>query len=169
MNKKIAKLVNDAGKLEQDIKAAEETLGRMRAKLSLIQIRDLPEAMQEVGLAYIETDYYSCDLTLAVNGSLPKDEEKRAEAIDYLRELDAEDLLKSEVSVSFGKGDDATARRMARILKQHTNQEVKVETTVHPSTLAAWGRERIKTNKPIDAEKVGLFIRNVAKIKQKKD
>jgi hypothetical protein len=77
-----------------------------------------------------------------------------------------DDIIKNDVTVSFGKGQDNIAGDLVGKLEQdgfNTSQK----TYVHASTLKAFVKERFVNGKPIDLDMFGAFVANAAEIKRK--
>jgi hypothetical protein len=173
MSQKVKKLVHDLFDLDLEIAIAEKRLNAMKARRHLIATVDLPEAMTEASMSYTELDDgsgLSCAVDFKVYGSLPSrdNEDARQAAIDYLKEHDAAELITADVRVSYGRGDISAANRLKRMLLQKTNQPVFVDANVHHSTLAAWARNRIKENQPVDLTLLGLRGMTMAAVKKVK-
>ena len=62
----------------------------------------------------------------------------------WLRQQGHGDIIKNQVSVSFGKGEDETALETMTLLEQEGLFPAQKE-SVHPSTLKAFVRERIES------------------------
>lgn len=143
---------------ELEIKALKE------AKNSLI-LKDLPTALHSVGLSsYITVEGISVDIQTIVQGSLPKDEDKRKVAIAFIKSNGGSDLFTNDVSISFGKGQEAEAQRVMDAIGALGFNHAQQQSTIHHQTLCAWMRECLAEGKSIEAEKLGLFVGPVAKI-----
>jgi hypothetical protein len=176
MSRKLNKLIVELWQLEKDIAIQQDKLNRMSAKKAMLENVDLPEAMTELGSSNFTTDDgYICQVQHKIFGSLPSrdDPDKRYAAIEYLKEHDGAELITSDVTVSFGKGDIKSANRMFRLLGARLGefgfqpQPIKVDSNVHHSSLAAWGRKRVADNLPTDLGIVGLRTQTAASVKRK--
>lgn len=166
---RVAKLIEDLFRLDAEIAKIEDQVNRMRAKRAMIATVDLPEAMTEAGSSTFTTQSnLKCVVEYKIYGSLPSrdDPDKRYAAIEYLKENDGAELIKSKVQVEYGKGDIASANKMRRRLITMTNQPVTVDSEVHPMSLQAWGRQRIKDNLKTDMQLVGLRGQTIATVKK---
>jgi hypothetical protein len=165
----VGKLIKDLWALDQDIEKVENQLSRMKAKRAMLATVDIPEAMTELGSSNFTTeDHFRCEVKYKIYGSLPSREnpDARYAAIDYLKEHGAGGLIRSNVVVSFGKGDISAANRFGRFLKKHTNEPITVDSEVHPMSLQAWGRQKVSANEPIDLAIVGLRGMTMADVKK---
>ena len=77
-----------------------------------------------------------------------------------------DDIIKNDITVSFGKGEDNVAGDVVGLL-QERGFDPKTKTHVHPSTLKAFVKERVIEGKPIDLDLFGAFISNTAQIRRK--
>jgi hypothetical protein len=170
---RVTKLMHDLWQLEAAIEKQTDILNRMRSKYALLTTVDIPEAMTEIGSKSFDADDGSglyCSVDYRISGSLPgrDNQDARMAAIEYLKEHDGAELIQAKVQVSYGRGDISAANKMRRKLITLTNQPVTVDADVHHSSLAAWGRARVKENLPIDLGIVGLRGFTTAVVKKRK-
>ena len=81
-----------------------------------------------------------------------------------MRENNHGDLIKNNLSVSFGKGEDADAVKLKESLEKQ-GLVVDQKQDVHWQTLRGFVKEQIEKNKTIPSETFGLYIANRTKIK----
>jgi len=177
MSRRLSKLIQDLWRLDQDIERAEATINKMKAKRAMLATVDIPEAMTEAGGRDFTTDdHLKCEVSYKIYGSLPSREnpDARMAAIDYLKENDGAELIKSHVDITFAKGDIRAANRTARMLEKRiadgtitgeSQPIVEVSSDVHAMSLQAWGRARIAANLPTDMAVVGLRGMTIATVK----
>ena len=104
-----------------------------------------------------------------LNGSFPKlGSDNYHGAIRYLKDTGNNDLLRTQLSVTFNKGQDKKSSEMYEVLKKDFDLEPVLQSTVHPMTLKAFARRALKEGKDIDLAKVGLSMFNIIKTKEKK-
>ena len=121
--------------------------------------------LTEMGLSYLKLadgssvevkTNYSATITLA----------NKEKAFNWLRENGLGDIIKNELTVSFGRNEDNKAADYAELAKgqgYQPTQKLKVE----PMTLKALVRERIEGGKPLPTEIFNVFIGNKTTIKRK--
>jgi len=145
--------------LEKSLKEAEEEARRLSEEV-------IPTLMQQAGVSSIKLDngtsvevspYYYAKIS----------EDKKAEAFQWLRENDHGDLIKNNVSVSFGKGEDSNAVNLKSELEAK-GLVVDQKQDVHWQTLRGFVKEQIEKNKTLPSETFGLYIANRTKIKTNK-
>ena len=93
-------------------------------------------------------------------------EANKEAAFNWLRNNGLGDIIKNEISVSFGRNEDTRAADYADLAKSHgfqPTQKLKVE----PMTLKALVRERIEAGKEMPTEIFNVFIGNKTTIKRK--
>ena len=87
-------------------------------------------------------------------------------AYNWLRENGLGDIIKSEVAVRFGKGEDNEAERLLNLAVQEgyvPSQRSKVE----PMTLKALYRERIEAGLDMPSEFFHTFVKDQTKLGRK--
>ena len=91
---------------------------------------------------------------------------KKEEAFNWLRNNGLGDLIKNEITVSFGRNEDNKAAEYASLAQGHgyqPNQKLKVE----PMTLKALVRERLESGKEMPTDLFNVFAGNKTKITRK--
>ncbi len=92
--------------------------------------------------------------------------ERKEEAFNWLRTNGLGDLIKNEVTVSFGRNEDNKAIAYANLAAENgyqPSQKLKVE----PMTLKALVRERIEAGKDMPSDLFNVFAGNRTKITRK--
>jgi len=93
--------------------------------------------------------------------SIPAD--KKEEAFNWLRKEGLGDLIKNEVTVSFGRNEDNKAAEYA-VLAQGQGYQPTQKLKVEPMTLKALVRERIESGKDMPSDLFNVFAGNRTKI-----
>jgi hypothetical protein len=162
--KDLAVLVNKAVGIKSQIDEAEEYVKSLKQELRTLEMNQIPLLMAEAGVSEFKTDDGSkVTIKDIVSGSLPKDPMERQKALEWIESQDAGDLIKNTVAVELGRGSHNEAGAIKDFLHQ-MGVEFKSDETVHPQTLAAWARERMKKGEDVPADLLGLFIGRAAKI-----
>ena len=162
--KQLSDLVRKLRSVEQEIEDAELNLKALKAEKHRLSVENIPGLMDEMGVDRIDVDGVSVSRKMIVHASIPQD--RKEEAFAWLRENGLDDIIKNDVTCSFGKGEDNIAGDVVGIL-QEKGFDPKTKTHVHPSTLKAFVKERIVDGKPIDLDMFGAFIANAAEIRRK--
>jgi hypothetical protein len=162
--KQLSDLVRKLRSVEQEIEDAELNLKALKAEKHRLSVENIPGLMDEMGVDRLDVDGVSVSRKMIVHASIPQD--RKEEAFAWLRENGLDDIIKNDVTCSFGKGEDNIAGDVIGIL-QEKGFDPKTKTHVHPSTLKAFVKERIVDGKPIDLDMFGAFIANAAEIRRK--
>jgi hypothetical protein len=163
---RLQNLCEEAVQMKQIVDDMEESLKVAKKGLNDIITKKLPDLMVELGFGNgdsINKSGFKIVLRDFVSGSLPKDPDKKEQAIKWLQENDGGDIIKSTVTLAFEKSQHNEALALVDDLKAKGHETELVE-SVHAQTLQAFARERIKKGDSIDTEALGLFTGRVAKL-----
>ena len=162
----VSRLATEAGNLERQISDAEQLLKDKKQALHKITDEQLPEALEEMGLQkFTLTDGAEISVKPLYAASIPRD--RKDEAFQWLRDHEFGDLVKNNVTVTFGRGEDAIAKEFVGLCGSQGFTPSQLE-KVEPMTLKAWLRERVEAGDPIPLDLFGAFISQRATIKRSK-
>lgn len=153
--------------MERVVEQMEEDLKAAKHHLQVIKTSRVPDLMNQVGVSSLTMEGKVVELTDFVSGSLPKDPEKRQRAMEWLENEGAAGLLKTEVSIEFGRNQHNEALSVADDLRNKGYSPL-VSSNIAPQTLAKFARDRLKAGESIDFELLGLYTGKVAKVKESK-
>tara|TARA_R110000823_G_scaffold298066_1_gene418322 strand:- start:137 stop:733 length:597 start_codon:yes stop_codon:yes gene_type:complete len=162
--KQLSDLVIALRNVEAQIDDAEVDLKLLKAEKHKLSIENIPALMDEMGLERIDVEGLTVERKMMVHASIPQD--RKEEAFAWLRENNLDDIIKNDVTCSFGKGEDNVAGDVVGLLYEK-GFNPKTKTHIHPSTLKAFIKERVTDGKPIDLDVFGAFIANAAQIRRK--
>ena len=162
--KQLSDLVRSLRNVEQQIEDAENHLKALKQEKHRLSVENIPALMDEMGVERLDVDGLTVERKMMVHASIPQD--RKEEAFAWLRENGMDDIIKNDVTCSFGKGEDNMAGDVIGML-QERGLDPKTKTHVHPSTLKAFVKERVTEGKPIDLDMFGAFIANAAQIRRK--
>ena len=152
--------------LEDEIKLDEERLSRKKEKADKLSQQVIPEIMESMKMKTMKLrDGSSIEIKEIYSATIPKD--KQEGAFNWLRNSDLGDLIKNEITVSFGRNEDNKAREYANLAESNgyqPQQKLKVE----PMTLKALYRERVEGKQDLPSEHFNLFKGNKTKITRSK-
>ena len=163
--KSLADQIKNLRDLEDQVKADEELLKAKKRDLEKISGEIIPTLLSEMGLSSLKlADGSAVDVKpyYAANISL----KNREEAYNWLRSNGLGDIIKNEITVSFGKDEDNKATTYVNLAKgqgYQPTQKLKVE----PMTLKALVRERIEAGKTMPMDIFNVFVGNRTKITRK--
>ena len=144
----------------------ENDLKMMKKKRDHISGEVIPTMMSEMGLAELKL-HDGSHLKVSTSYRATITEANKEAAFNWLRENGLGDIIKNEISVSFGRNEDNKAADYAELAKGQgfqPTQKMKVE----PMTLKALVRERIEAGKEMPTEIFGVFSENKTTIKRNK-
>ena len=162
--KQLSQLVRNLRTVEQDIEDAETHLKTLKQEKHKLSVENIPALMDEMGVERLDVDGMTVERRMIVAASIPA--ANKEQAFEWLRSNGLDDIIKNDVTCSFGKGEDNVAGDVIGILRDR-GFDPMTKTHVHPSTLKAFVKERITDGKPIDLDLFGAFISNTAVIKRK--
>ena len=162
--KQLSQLVRSLRNVEQQIEDAENHIKSLKQEKHRLSVENIPALMDEMGVERIDVDGLTVERKMIISASIPKD--RKDEAFSWLRENGLDDIIKNDVTCSFGKGQDNSAKNVIAIL-QDAGFDPVTKTHVHPSTLKAFVKERVTDGKPIDLDMFGAFISNAAQLRRK--
>lgn len=151
----------------------EAQLSEAKTAHHKITHEEIPEAMMAAGVSSFKTEAgLTVEVADFVTGSLPKaelDEGKpRAKALDWLRNNDAEGIIKTTISLTFGKGENKRADALRTLLRKNGFKEFADEIGVHPQTLGAFAREALRKGKKLPLKTLGIFLDHKAVVREPK-
>ena len=161
--KTLSSLVKDLDQLTIDINEKEEELKSLKLQKHKMSTEQIPAMMDEMGVQRLDVENLSVSLKPLINASIPPT--RRDEAYQWLRENDLDDIIKNDVIMSFGKGEDNMAGDIMYELEQRGMHPEK-KTHIHSMTLKAFIRERVEKGLPIDLDLFGAFVARITDIKR---
>jgi len=161
--KTLSSLVKDLDQLTIDINEKEEELKSLKLQKHKMSTEQIPAMMDEMGVQRLDVENLSVSLKPLINASIPPT--RREEAYQWLRENDLDDIIKNDVILSFGKGEDNIAGDIMYDLEQRGMHPEK-KTHIHSMTLKAFIRERVEKGLPIDLDLFGAYVARIADIKR---
>ena len=144
----------------------ENDLKMMKKKRDHISGEVIPTMMSEMGLAELKL-HDGSHLKVSTSYKAHISEANKEAAYNWLRNNGLGDIIKNEISVSFGRNEDNKAADYAALAQERgyqPTQKLKVE----PMTLKALVRERIEAGKEMPTEIFGIFSENKTTIKRNK-
>ena len=162
----LADQVEKLESLQARLDLQEDNIKNTKKQLEYISGEVIPTMMSEMGLSHLKLidgstvdvkPNYSANISVA----------NRDKAFQWLRENGLGDIIKNEISVSFGRNEDNKAADYAALAEERgfqPTQKLKVE----PMTLKALVRERLEAGKTMPTEIFNVFVGNKTTIKRNK-
>ena len=163
--KSLADQVKRLRDLEDEFKNEEESLKNKKREIEKISGEVIPTLLSEMGLSSLKLadgsavevkPYYAANISV----------NNREAAYNWLRSNGLGDIIKNEITVSFGRNEDNKAATYANLAKgqgYQPTQKLKVE----PMTLKALVRERIEAGKEMPTDIFNVFVGNRTKLTRK--
>ena len=151
--------------LQTRLELQEENMKNTKKQLEHLSGEVIPTMMSEMGLSHLKLmdgssvdvkPHYSATITVA----------NKEAAFKWLRNNGLGDIIKNEISVSFGRNEENKAADYAELAKGQgfqPTQKMKVE----PMTLKALVRERTEAGKDMPTELFNIYVGNKTTIKRK--
>ena len=151
--------------LEDQMVNMEKDLKKLKEEADKIGSEIIPSLLAEQGLASLKlADGSSVDIRKSYNCTIKKDQVESA--FEWLRNNGLGDLIKNEVAVQFGKGEDNKAEQLLGLAVQE-GYEPSQKQKVEPMTLKALFRERIEAGLDMPSEFFNTFVKDQTKIGRK--
>ena len=162
---KLADKIKELQAQQEQLQQQEDAIKQKKKDIEYLSGEVIPTMLSEMGLSYLKLQDGS-SVEVKTNYSATITQAKKEEAFKWLRENGLGDIIKNEISVSFGRNEDNKAADYAELAKGQglePQQKLKVE----PMTLKALVRERIEAGKEMPTELFNVFIGNKTTIKRK--
>ncbi len=151
--------------LEDKIVQAEENLKKLKEEADVLSGEVIPTMMTEMNISTLKlADGTAVEVKPIYGASISA--ERKEEAFNWLRINGLGDLIKNEVTVSFGRNEDNKAIAYANLAAERGYQPAQ-RLKVEPMTLKALVRERIEAGKDMPSDLFNVFAGNRTKIIRK--
>ena len=150
---------------EDEISDLEEKIKYKKEKADKISSEIIPNMLAEQGLSSLKlADGSAVEVKKSYSCTIKKDDVESA--YQWLRENGLGDLIKNEVAVTFGKGEDNKAQQLLDLAEQE-GYEPQQKSKVEPMTLKALFRERVEAGLDMPSNLFNIFIKDQTKIGRK--
>ena len=162
---KLADKIQEMQAVQRALEMDEEQIKQKKKHLEHLSSEVIPTMLSEMGLSFLKLQDGS-SVEVKTNYSATITQAKKEEAFNWLRKNGLGDIIKNEISVSFGRNEDNKAADYAELAKSQgldPMQKLKVE----PMTLKALVRERMEAGKEMPTELFNIYVGNKTTIKRK--
>ena len=160
---KIGAVATDIAETENEIANLKEQLKKKEEYVTKLSEQVLPTLFSEVGLSELKlSDGRKLKVSEYFRASIKA--ENRELAYTWLRNNGFGDLVKNQVTCSFGRNEDEKARSLISDLSEKGLEPAQRE-WVEPSTLRAFVREQYESGKEIPMDLLGAYIGHKTTIK----
>ena len=162
---KLADKIKELQAQQEQLQIQEDAVKQKKKDIEYLSGEVIPTMLSEMGLSFLKLQDGS-SVEVKTNYSATITQAKKEEAFNWLRENGLGDIIKNEISVSFGRNEDNKAADYAELAKGQglePRQKLKVE----PMTLKALVRARIEAGKDMPTELFNIYVGNKTTIKRK--
>ena len=160
----LASKVNELKDLQDEIENAEESIKKLKEKANILSQFEIPQMMDQMNIKKLKLkdgetvevgNFYSASI-------LP---EKQEEAFNWLRQNGRGDVIKNDITVTFGTGEDNKAMAYATLAKGQGYEPVQ-KVGVHPQTLKGIVRECHESGIEMPSDYFKTYVGNRTNIKR---
>ena len=160
--KSLSEKVIELKNLEDEIKNAEKSVSKLKEKEKTLSQFDIPMMMEEMHITKLKLkDGESVEIKKIYGASIPVN--RQQEAFTWLRDHDLGDIIKNDITVTFGRGEDNKASEYATLAQGQGFEPVQ-KIGVHPQTLKAVVRERLESGQEVPSDLFKTYAGNSTKI-----
>ena len=162
---KLADKIKELQAQQEQLQQQEDAIKQKKKDIEYLSGEVIPTMLSEMGLSFLKLQDGS-SVEVKTNYSATITQANKEKAFNWLRENGLGDIIKNEISVSFGRNEDNKAADYAELAKSRgldPMQKLKVE----PMTLKALVRERMEAGKEMPTELFNIYVGNKTTIKRK--
>ena len=160
--KRLSDKVLELKDLEDEIANAEESLKKLKEKAKVVSSVEIPAMMDDMQITKLKLkDGESVEIKKIYGAYIPPEQQEAA--FKWLRNNGLGDIIKNDITVTFGKGEDNKPAEYAVLAKGQGYEPVQ-KIGVHPQTLKAMVRERLEANQDVPSDLFKPFEGNQTKI-----
>ena len=170
--KQLTDKVEQLKNLEDEIENAEQSISKLKEQAKAISEFEIPEMMKEMNITKLKlTDgesvevknFYSASLSQGKKESDSDYAARKQQAFTWLRNNGLGDIIKNDITVTFGKGEDNKAATYAVLARGQGYEPVQKE-GVHTQTLKALVGERVESGLDVPSDLFKTYVGNRTKI-----
>jgi len=160
--KRLSDKVIELKDLEDEISNAEASIKKLKEKALQLSAVEIPAMMDEMQITKLKLkDGESVEVKKIYGASIPKDQQEAA--FEWLRNNGLGDVIKNDITVTFGRGEDNKAAQYA-VLARGQGFEPVQKIGVNPMTLKALVRECLESGQDVPTDLFKPFAGNQTKI-----
>ena len=148
--------------LEDEIKNAEDSVSKLKEQAKTLSQFEIPTMMEEMHITKLKLkDGESVEIKKIYGASIPPQHQEAA--FTWLRNNGLGDIIKNDITVTFGRGEDNKASEYATLAQGQGFEPVQ-KIGVHPQTLKAVVRERLEAGREMPSDLFKTYAGNRTKI-----
>jgi len=160
--------ITDLGKvlddLDQSILQAEVGISDLKARRKQVAEELLPNLMASSGLKLMQLDNGT---KIRIDEFVDAKIKDAATAFDWLRQTNNESIIKNQITISLGRGDDDKAQEVIQNLKENHDIDAEIKISIHNQTLKSFCRDALdnpELAESLPREAFGIYQGKRAKI-----
>ena len=163
---KLSEEIEKLKSIQSEISAAESKVKELKEQEKVQSNVVIPKIMEDMNLSTVRhKDGSEISIKKIFSATIKAD--KKAEAYNWLRNNGYGDIVKNDITVTFGRGEENKAMAYATLAKGQGYEPSQKE-SVHPSTLKVVMEEFKSKGNEIPEELFWTFDGNQTKVKSKK-
>ena len=148
--------------LEDEIANAEQSVSNLKEQAKVLSQFEIPAMMEEMHITKLKLkDGESVEIKKFYSAAIQP--EHQEQAFQWLRDNDLGDIIKNDITVTFGRGEDNKASVYADLAKGQGYEPVQ-KIGVHAMTLKAVVRERLEAGHEMPSDLFKTYAGNSTKI-----
>ena len=151
--------------MEDQVKEKDTELKKLKKDLDVVSGEVIPTMMTEMNISTLKLADGSAVEVRPIYGASISPNNREA-AFNWLRDNGLGDLIKNEVTVSFGRNEDNKAVEYT-VLAQGQGYQPIQKLKVEPMTLKALVRERVESGQDMPSDLFNVFAGNRTKLTRK--
>ena len=160
--KSLSDKVIELKNLEDEISNAEKSVSKLKEQAKTLSQFERPAMMEEMHITKLKLkDGESVEIKKIYGASIPQEHQEAA--FTWLRNNDLGDIIKNDITVTFGRGEDNKASEYANLAKGQGYEPVQ-KIGVHAQTLKAVVRERLEAGREMPSDLFKTYAGNSTKI-----
>jgi hypothetical protein len=160
----LSRLATTLETLEAELAENTRKAEQIKAQIERLETDLIPAAMDKIGMADFRlTNGAKVVVQPITRASIPA--ARKQEAFAWLRAHNAGTLIKQEITLSFGKGQDKKAHQTLQILKD-LGLDPENKENVAWNTLTAWVKEQLASGANLPKDVLGIWVGRKAKIEK---
>jgi len=163
----LTQLVDELVRAEADVEEVQKQLEIKQGIVKDLKENKIPTAAEGLEGKFKLMDGRTLEVREEIRASIAGD--KKEPAIKWLDENDFGHIVKRQLIMEFGKGEDELYKEVLEYLRNFSKWRklvIKDKSDVHHMTLSSWVRERLAEGIVLDKNMFGIFHQKIAKVKE---
>ncbi len=161
---KIASLAERLIAEQARVATIEAELKMARESARVTQEVDLPQALLDVGMrSFVLKNGFAVDVVTTKHAGISQANQPAAFA--YLKETGNDDIIKRDVTITFGRGEEELAVQALELLRgTFAANKIVEKAGVHSQTLGAFVREQLRDGAALPEDIFGVYTRTYVEL-----